>query len=141
MALSFKLYTDANLTAPLAGNLICAQNADGSTPAVDKILYLGSTTASRKLEANSNPGVDQIVVSVVDAVPASGHPATEVKLATTLAGLNSAVGGASLNIGTQILSGAANAIPIYIRVNDSTGQVGTATELSVAIANVRETSV
>lgn len=140
MALSFALYTDANLTTPLSSNLVCSQNADGSSDPVDKVVYLGSTVANRKLEANSNPGVDQIVVSVVDSAPGTGHPATEVKLATTFGGLASAVGGAPLNIGATILSGVENAVPIYIRVDDTTGVVSTSTELSVAISNVRETA-
>lgn len=139
MALSFKLYTDAGLTTPLVSNLVCAQKADGSSDPVDKVVYLGSTTANRKIEADSNPGVDQIVVSIVDAAPGSGHPATEVKLATTLLGLGSATGGDPLNLGTSILSGVENAVPIYIRVDDTTGVVGTSTELSIAIAAVRET--
>ncbi|UZR28073.1 hypothetical protein [Methylococcus mesophilus] len=138
---SFKLYTDAALTTPLTGSLVATQNADGSTPAIQFTLYLGSTTASRMIQANANPGVDQIQATVVDAGAGSGHDVSEVKLAATQAGLASAVGGAALDLGTSVLSDAANAKPIWIEVNDATHVVGTATELSVVIADVRETAV
>ncbi|CAI8818298.1 hypothetical protein [Methylococcus capsulatus] len=137
---TFALYTDAALTQLLAGNLVATQNADGSTPPVVFTLYLGSPTANRKIQANANPGVDPIQATVVDANTGSGHSASEVKLAATQAGLAAAVGGSALDLGTEILSGAANAKPIWIEVNDATHAVGTATELAVVIANVRETA-
>jgi hypothetical protein len=138
---SFALYTDAALTQLLAGNLVATQNADGTTPPVVFTLYLGSNTANRRIQANANPGVDQIQAAVADVNPGSGHAATEVKLASSQADLASAVGGAALNLGTEILSGAANARPIWIEVNDATRVIGTATELSVVIANLRETVI
>lgn len=141
MPISLKFFKDAALTQPLTGPLQVSQNADGSTPPVDNVLYLGSTTAGRKFQADSNPGVDPISISVVDASPGSGHEASEVKLASTLAGLDSATPGAALNVGTQILSGVANAVPVYVRVDDATGTVGTATELSLDSNTIVESDV
>jgi hypothetical protein len=132
MALSFQIYTDAALTTPLVGSLVITQNSDGSTPAVETQLFIGSTTVGRTLQASSDPGVDQIVLSVVDASPGSGHESAEIKLALTQGGLAGAVAGAALSVGTQILSEAPNVVSFFIQVDDATGVVGTATELSVS---------
>ena len=63
MALSFKFYTDAALTT-LAGTYAISHLVDGSTDPQDFVFYLGSTNASNKAEALSDPGVDQITVSL-----------------------------------------------------------------------------
>ena len=141
MALTLQFYTDSGLTTPLSGPLTVTQAADGSTDPVDNVLYLGSTTASRKFQATSSPGVDQITISIADSASGTGHPASEVKLASTLIGLDSATGGAALSLGTEILSGVGNAKAIYIRVDDTTGVVGTSTELSLNTNNLTETPV
>lgn len=69
MALTFQLFTDAALTTPLGGGLVSDHLVTGS-PNDQFTLYLGSTAASKKLEATSNPGVDQVAVSVVPTVAA-----------------------------------------------------------------------
>jgi len=129
MAFSLGFYSDAGLLTPFAGPLSVTQKADGSTGPVDNLLYLGSTVAGRKFQADSNPGIDTILVSIGDLTPAVGHLPAEVKLATTLLGLDSAVAGAALNLGTEILSEVANAQEIYIRVDDATMVVGTEIDL------------
>lgn len=140
MAITFGFFTDSALTTALSGNLVAQQNADGSSDPVDFTLYLGSTTASRKIEADSDPGVANIAISVVDSASGSGHPATEVKLATTLGGLDTATGGDPLTLGTSILSGSGNAQVVYVRVDDTTGVIGNSTELSITTNTLRETS-
>lgn len=142
MAFTFGLFEDAGLVTPKVGNLVIQQNADGSTPPIDNVLYLGSVDVTRKLQAESDPGVDNIVVSIVDSDIPSGHPASEVKLALTLIGLDSATGGVALDLGvTEILGGIAGAIPIYSRVDDTTQVVGTSTELSFVTNNAIEVAV
>lgn len=142
MAFTFQFYEDAGLVTPKTGNLVIQQNADGSTPPVDNVLYLGSTDVARKIQAESNPGVDNIIVSVVDSDIPSGHPASEVKLALTLIGLDSASGGAPLDLGvTEVLGGVPGAVAIYSRVDDTTMVVGTSTELSFETANAIEVAV
>jgi len=131
MALTFKIYTDSALTTELVGNLIATQNADSSTPPIQFQLFIGSVTASRKIEANSNPGVDQISVSIVDAAVASGHEATEVKLATTQGGLAASTPAAPLDLGLIVNSGAGNGAEFWIEADDVTGVIGTSVELSV----------
>jgi hypothetical protein len=132
VAFTFTFYEDAGLTTPKVGNLVVQQNADGSTPPVDNVLYLGSTDVARKIQDSIDPGVNNIFIDITDSAPASGHPDTEVKLALTLLGLDSAVGGVSLDLGvTEILGGVPGAVPIYIRVDDTTMVVGTSTELGI----------
>ena len=135
---TFKIYTDAALTTEFTGTLSFTQNVDGSTGRQDVQLWLGSTSTGKTLQAQSNPGVDQIALSVVDSAPASGHPASEVKLALTQGGLAGATGGDSLNLGTAISSSVGNAVTFWIGVTDSTGVGGTSTELSVQTNMLRE---
>jgi len=142
MALTFKLYTDSALTTELTGNLIASQNADSSTPPIEFQLFIGSVTGTpSKLEADSDPGVDQITVSVVDANIGAGHEAPEVKLATTQGGLAAATGGASLDLGVIVNSGSGNGAEFWVQVDDVTGVLGTSTELSVDTNAVRETVI
>lgn len=194
MALTFKFYTDAGLVTPLAGNLVSNHLVDGSEPEDEFTLYLGSAAASKKLEANSNPGVDQVSVAIVHTVAAwaasiakivgdivrptaqngyryrctvpgttgGSQPTwpttigatvvdggvtwecytelnntTDVKLAATQGGLAGATWGANLDLGTVVLSGAANAKPVWIKVRDSTHYIQ-ATDLQLKISQARE---
>lgn len=147
MALTFKLFSDAALTNEQVGNLVVTQAADGSTPPVTLTLYFGSlgsaglNTTDRKLEADSNPGVDDVQFIVVDATPAAGHLPTEVKLALTEVGLATAIAGDPLVLGPTVLSGTANALSIWIEVDDATAVVGTEVDLSIDTVLVRETDV
>jgi hypothetical protein len=129
MAFSLGFFSDAGLLTPFPGPLQVTQKSDGSTGPVDNLLFLGSTETSRKFQADSNPGIDDIILDIDDLAPGSGHEDTEVKLAITLLGLDSAVAGASLNLGTELLSEVANAQEVYIRVDDATGVIGTTIEL------------
>jgi hypothetical protein len=135
MTTTFGFFSDSALTVPIT--TLAAVMQIGGTP-VDKVVYFGSATASRVAKASSNPGVDQIAVSIVDATLGGGHPATEIKLATTNGGLAGATGGAALNLGVQVASGSANAVPLHIRWTDSVGTVETATELSLACNDINE---
>ena len=66
--LSFKLYTDSNLTSAFSGLYQLVHETDLSDNPQDFVLYLGSTIASRTLEANSNPGVDNITLTPTDTL-------------------------------------------------------------------------
>ena len=61
--LTFKLYTDSNLTTPFSGLYQLVHNTDLSDNPQDFVLYLGSNTASRQLQAVSSPGVDNITLT------------------------------------------------------------------------------
>jgi hypothetical protein len=135
---TFKIYNNSNLTTEFTGFITANQNVDGSTGMQKFQKWIGSTASGRTLQAESNPGVDQIVLSVTDAAAGSGHPVSDISLALTSVGLDSATPGASLNLGTSILSGVVNAKEIWIGVEDSTGVVGTSTELTVTTNLLRE---
>jgi hypothetical protein len=120
MATTFKFYKDAGLTQEFVPGTDFIGPV--TAPPQDFVLYLGSTTASRKLEAASDPGVAQLTVSILDAVPASGLDANDVKLAETEgSGLDAAVAGDPLDLGTVINSGVGNQKEIHIRVLDPGG--------------------
>ena len=129
---TFQIFTDAGLTSPLTGSLDFAQSFDGSTGAVTATLYIGSAASGLTMRAASNPGVDPIIVTITDSVPASGSPASDVTLALepTFAGRTA---GAPLNIGTQVNSGVAAAVAVYVKVHDSTGTIGMNTDLSLVV--------
>lgn len=64
---------------------------------------------------------------------------TDVKLAATQGGLAGATWGAALNLGTSVLSGAANAKPVWIKVRDSTLYVQN-TDLQVKTNIIKESA-
>lgn len=68
------------------------------------------------------------------------HESTEIKLALSSGGLASAVAGASLVLGTEIEGGSANALPIYLRIDDATAVLGSVSELQLIVADVEETA-
>jgi len=61
--LSFAFFTDTALTASFNGLFQLTHETDLSDNPQDSTLYFGSPTAARQLEANSNPGVDDIVLT------------------------------------------------------------------------------
>lgn len=134
MAASLKLYTDPALANELIGNITISQNTDGSTGDVDGVIYLGSVETSKTFQAASDPGADQITVSIVDSNVSPGltPEATDIKLATSNAGLDAAVAGDPLNIGTTLISGVGNQVAIHYRVITPTAASGSYTELSLS---------
>lgn len=139
---TFQFYTDAGLTSPKVGALSVSEAFDGSTGAIDTVLYYGSAVNGRVLQAASNPGVDQITLNVVDAASGTGQPAGIVKLATTQGGLAAATAGAPLNLGTVINGGSAGAKTVWIRIDISlpggNTVLGTYTDLSIVTNSVLE---
>jgi hypothetical protein len=143
MTISFAFFHDSSLTQEVSsGNPITAtQDTTNTLGPVDKQLWFGSTTASVKARAKSSPGVDQITVSIADANAGTGEPTTSIKLATSQAGLPAATAGAALNLGTQVLSGSANAITLWLRIDDATLTAGSYTDLSLVTNNLDEDPV
>jgi hypothetical protein len=119
MAVSFGFFSDPALTTQISARLQFVQASSSPSPE-DKVVYFGSPVAGRFCQANSDPGVDPIVLSIVDATPGAGIPVTDVKLALSSGGLSGATGGAPLNLPDTVYSGIAGAVPVYIRVLDST---------------------
>lgn len=147
MALTFKIFSDAALTTEQSGNLVATQNSDGSTDPIEFQLWLGSLgsaggdTTDRKVQADSDPGVDAINLVPTDADPGNGHEVAEIKIATLQAGLAGATPGALLALAATLTSGTVNAVEFWVSVDDATGVVGTSVELSVDTVLLRETDV
>lgn len=135
---TFKFFTDSGLTTPFSSPLQVSHNSDFSDNPQDFQLFLGSVTAGVKIEADSNPGIDNMTLSVTDTTPASGHEVAEIKLATTQGGLAGATPGAALTIGTVVLSESAGAFEFWIRVTNAVSTVGVSTELGFTTNNLRE---
>lgn len=137
---TFKLYTDAGLTTPFTGDLL-TQHVVGVNDPVDKVLYLGSTGTDLKLETKVNPGVDSLLLTPTDSNPGSDHETTEIKLASTQLGLDSATAGAALNLGTVINSGTANKKEIWIRATNAVNSVSSLTDISLVLTAASEAGV
>lgn len=142
MAITWKFYTDSGLTTELVGPLDIPQNQNGSTGDVDGVLYYGSVEASKTLQADSNPGVDQITVSINDSTPSPGNgpEATDLKLALTNGGLAGATAGASLDLGTSLSSGVGNAVEVHYRqATPTAASTGQYNEITLDTNALRET--
>ena len=137
MAGTFWFYTDAGLVTRLS----TALKASGAS--TDFRIWFGSpsTAGAYQVQADSDPGVDQITVSITDTTPGSGHEDTAVKLALTEGGLATAVAGDPLDIGTAVESGSANAVEVWVRVADAIGSLTTDTTLGLTTNTLRESAV
>ena len=61
--ISFKIYTDGSLSTLFVDPNITTHETDFSDNPQDFQFFLGSTIADRKIEATSNPGVDNITLT------------------------------------------------------------------------------
>ncbi len=120
IAITFGFYNDSGLTQTAAA-VTALQATDGTAPAADRVVYLGSTAAGRKLQAFSG----QITVGLEDAATSGGVEASHVRLALTQAGLDAATPGAALSLGTQVLSGVGNAVAVWLRIDTPPLAAGT----------------
>ncbi len=134
------LYDDAGLTTLATLPLAFTQDDLGVITPHQRRFYLGNADAGYIFQAASDPGVDPITLSVVDTVPASGQPASAIKLATTQAGLASATGGADLELAATILSGSVNAVQIWVQFDAATATVATDTDISLALSTLTVTA-
>lgn len=73
--LTFKLYTTSSMTTLYGSNKSLIHKTDQSDNPQDFVIYFGSlgsagtNTTDRKLQATSNPGVDQITITPTDILP------------------------------------------------------------------------
>lgn len=142
MSTTFGFFLDAGLTQPASSGMTINQADDGSTGAVDVQLWFGSTASGKKAQADSNPGVDNIVISIADSAPGTGQATSAVKLALTEGGLDTATAGAALDLGvTQVLSGTSNAVSLWARIQASLLTIGTYTDLSLQTVSLFESAV
>ena len=66
MSITFGFFTDSGLTTPFSGLYQLTNNTDLSDNPQDFTLYFGSNASSTKLQASSNPGVDNITLTPTD---------------------------------------------------------------------------
>lgn len=135
--LTFGFYLDPALTTPVAARPQFVQAAS-SPVAEDKVVYFGSPNAGRIAKAASDPGVDAIAVSIVDSASGAGSPAGDVRLALSAGGLATATPSAPLSLGVDVAGGVAEAVPVYLRVLDSTHTLGRHTDLSISCNLIAE---
>jgi hypothetical protein len=130
--MAFGLYTDAGLTTLLAANIVFQETFDHSELADDVVIYFGSPTTSpnTKVQAASDPGVDQIAVSITDISVGSGQEAANITLSDS-ADFSGKTPGDPLNLGVEVIDGVGNAAEIHIRFRDSNGAVSTSVELGI----------
>lgn len=140
MAATFDIFTDTALTSPAPSPIQLSHNSDFSDNPQDLQFFFGSPGSSLKVEANSNPGNDNIILSVVDSDPGNNHEDVEIKLATTQGGLAAATPGAPLTVGTEVLSGDANDFEFWVRVTNAVTDVSTITELSFVTNTLKESA-
>ena len=193
---TFDLFTDSAQTTAFTGTLTFLHYTDLSDGDQDGVLYLGSNTAGRKIEATSNPGTDNITLTPTDGIadwatgtayvvgdrvepttpngyvyecttagtshasteptwPTTGigsstvvdntvtwtllsarHELTEVKLASSNAGLTGATAGAALTIGTSVTSEVANQYEIHYRITNAVTNVADNTGYAAITLNL-----
>jgi hypothetical protein len=133
---SVDLYIDSALTTLAAMPLTFAQDTAGATPPHQRVFYFVSKDTGLTFYAQSAPTVDLITISIEDASPGSGQPASAIKLATTQGGLASATGGAALEIGASFDSGVENAVTIWVQFDDTTATAATDTAISLICSDL-----
>ena len=141
MANSFKFYADAGLTTEIVGPLSFSQNKDGSTGDIDGVAYYGSNNEGTTVQADSNPGTDQIIVLLNDSTSNEGigPQANDVKLASSNANLGAAVAGDPLNIGLTVTAGVGNQVEVHYRmITPAVVDAGTYNELGFSTNATRE---
>jgi O-acetylhomoserine/O-acetylserine sulfhydrylase-like pyridoxal-dependent enzyme len=138
MTISFGFFTDSGLTAPLVGSILHSKLASVASADQDTRLYFGSAAAGTQLQRATNPGVDDIEVEITDSDLGAAPAATAVKLALSQSALSSAVAGDPLSLGTEILSGSANAVEVWIRTTNALSGVASDSTLGLFIDDVDE---
>lgn len=133
--MTFRFFSDASLSTPLDSLAVTLPATGGS---VDRMVYLGSTTALKLLEAASNPGVALVTVSVADTTPGSGINASHIKLAVVQDDLDYAVAGTALELGAMIMSGPGSGSEIWVRIETPALANGVYTEISLTTNDVIE---
>ena len=133
--MAWRLYTDSACTTPFGGTLSFVHQYDLSDNPQDRVLYY----ADVELDPVDNgsyemrmPAGGNINLTITDTTAGSGHEATEIKLATSAAGLDTAVAGAALSLGTALTSGVSGSTEIHIRVTNAVTTAGTSVELGIA---------
>lgn len=130
-------YADSGLSSQV-GQLNAMQTTDGAAPPVDRCIYLGDPRTGYLFRAASDPGVDQISVSIANSLTGNQIPASSVRLALTQGDLTTATPGAALDVGTSITSGPENAVWVWVRIDTGVLTAGAYSNLSLVTSGVLE---
>lgn len=140
MALTFNYYAAAGLVTLFDPALY--QASDGSTGPLDVEFWIGSTDDTKQLQAASDPGIDNLVLTVTDSAPASGQASSSIILALSEADLDANTPGASLDLGVAtLLGGVAEALSVWMRFEASSLTVGQYTDLGLSLSSVMESAI
>lgn len=128
----FGFWADSAMTTPLSEIQMTVNAATGGTQ--DFVFYFGSPDSTVKAVPDPNgDSPTEILVRLIDTVTGNGHDiGTEVtyRLATTQAGLDTAVDNQPLSLGAQVNGG--TAVEIWLRITESAQpNVGVFTDLTV----------
>lgn len=123
-------FDDSGLSVQSAG-IAAVQSTDGSFAAVDRQVWIGVTDTGRAWYAASDPGVDDITVSIIDAESGASLLPSSLRLAFDAGGLDTATPGASLAIGTDVQPGSVNAVSFMIRIDTAAFTSGVYDNLSL----------
>lgn len=130
-------------TAYVVGDVRIPTTENGFRYRVKSIGGGGLSGASEPTWPTSGIGSTVVDNEVTWELVSAAHQDTEIKLATTSGGLDSAVAGAALNLGTSLSSGVGNAVAIHVRVTNAVTTVSNNTnnpELAVNINSVTESA-
>lgn len=130
-------------TAYSVGDVRIPTTENGFRYRVKSIGGGGTSGASEPTWPESGIGSTVVDNEVTWELVAAAHQDTEIKLATTSGGLDSAVAGAALNLGTSLSSGVGNAVQVHVRVTNAVTTVSNNTsnpELAVNINSVTESA-
>lgn len=142
----WKNYLDAQCTQEIAGRFDILHYTDGSEGSVDFVFYRAEVTSDvgdnqiHLSQVKSNPGVTNYTVTPT-AVAGAEHAVTEIKLATSAAGLSNATAGAALSLGTTLQSGQGGKKEIHARVTNSYQVRSTLIDLRLAFPETIITDV
>lgn len=133
MALRF--YADSALSQPLDSTQVVFDREIGGDP-VDRAFYLGNPDSNLRYEADDGSGL--ITVGVTDSDPGSGWSATDIRLALSEAGLDSATPGEAVEITGPIQGGLSGAKPVWVRFEGTSPTPLTADDLGLTTNVWRE---
>lgn len=138
MAILSYVYTDIALTSAFDDASPLTIDAPNGS-ANYGVIYIGTPTSGTKLQATSNPGVDDITVTPQDAAGGSGVETSNIKLADDPGSFGSVVAGDPINLGVEITFG--NPAAVYVQFdNDVLTGTQTDANISLIIAAMTETN-
>lgn len=123
-------FDDSGLSVQSTG-LTAIQATTGASAAVDREVFLSVTDTGRAWYAASDPGVDDIVVSIADSAGGTSLLPSSVRMALLSADLGTATPGASLVIDTAVQPGSINAISFWVRIDAPVFAAGIYSNLSL----------